>query len=354
MTKLKGWLLIAGVALIALTGSVTVAYLDDMARAYARIEGRSQVIDSPVGRIEYTTQGGAAPAVLVIHGSGGGFDQGELLARAALGDGLRRVIPSRFGYLRSTFRPGATFDDQAHAYAHLLDHLGIERVAVVAFSHGGPSALLFAALYPQRVSSLTLLSAGVASSNAPAQQQADAQGAMLMKIFQHDFVYWAITKAFRTRFLALMGVSDEVTARLTPAQRQLADELIDGMNPVSPRAAGAAFDHQAAMPNERIAAIRAPTLIIHARDDSLQRFENAEFAARTIRGSRLEAFDRGGHLLLAVEQMRLAQLVAEHLRGSERVLPAFSDGAARTSVSPPRSPPGTPARSSPAWRPSVR
>jgi pimeloyl-ACP methyl ester carboxylesterase len=56
------------------------------------------------------------------------------------------------------------------------------------------------------------------------------------------------------------------------------------------------------MPNERIAAIRAPTLIVHATDDSLQLFHNAEYAAANIPGAQLVSFDRGGHLLLVVEQ----------------------------------------------------
>ena len=194
----------------------------------------------------------------MIHGSGGGYDQGELLAQAVLGDGFHWIAPSRFGYLRSTFHEGATFDDQAHAYACLLDHLGIEKVAVVALSHGGPSALLFAALHPERVSSLTLISCGVASSDAPDQAQANRRGDVLTTIFKHDLRYWAVTKLFRRRLMKLMGADDTVVAGLTPEQRELVDRVIDDMNPVSPRAAGVAFDNKAAMPNERIAAVRAP------------------------------------------------------------------------------------------------
>ena len=183
----------------------------------------------------------------------------------------------------------------------------------MAFSHGGPSALLFALLHPERVSSLTLLSAGVASANSAAQQQANRQGDMLMRIFQHDWAYWGLTTAFSDRFLQIMGVSEATLAALTPHQRRLAKELIDGMNPVAPRAAGAAFDNRAAMPNARIAAIRAPTLVLHARDDTLQLFHNAEYAARTIPAARLVAFDHGGHLLLAVEQDVIRKLVADHI-----------------------------------------
>jgi 2-hydroxy-6-oxonona-2,4-dienedioate hydrolase len=304
------WSLVAAIGVAGLV--VALAYSQAMERAYERLRGRSQLLASPLGDIEYSVRG-SGPAVLVVHGSGGGFDQGEFLGEAALGDRFRQITPSRFGYLRSTFRPGATFDEQAEAYARLLDHLGLQKVAVLAFSHGGPSALLFAARHPERVSSLTLLSAGVASSSAPDQQQANQQGDALVAIFRHDFLYWAITQAFRQRFLALMGVDAAVSAGLGEPQQRLAAGLIDVMNPVAPRAAGAAFDNRAQMPGERIAAIRAPTLIVHARDDRLQLFHNAEFAASRIAAARLLAFERGGHLLLAVEQGAIRDAVLQHI-----------------------------------------
>lgn len=85
------------------------------------------------------------------------------------------------------------------------------------------------------------------------------------------------------------------------------------MNPVSLRAAGVRFDNRAAMPNERIAAIRAPTLVLHARDDTLQQFRNAEYAAATIPGAQLVSFDRGGHLLMAVEQAEIRRRIRARL-----------------------------------------
>lgn len=278
-----------------------VVYWRDMRQSYQRIRGKSVVIASPYGDIEYS-EGGSGAAVLVIHGSGGGFDQGELMVQAVLGDQFHWIAPSRFGYLRSTFRAGATFDEQAHAYAHLLNHLGIKKVAVVALSHGGPSALLFAVLHPERVSSLSLISCGVASSSANEQAQANQKGDMLMTIFKYDPLYWGISRLFRKQLMELMGANDAVIAKLTPEQRALMDQVIDFMNPVAPRAAGAAFDNQAKMPNERIAAIKAPTLIFHATDDTLQLYHNAEFAAATIPNAQLHKFERGGHLLMAVEQ----------------------------------------------------
>jgi pimeloyl-ACP methyl ester carboxylesterase len=291
---------------------VSAAYFSDISQAYERVSGKSTVIPSPYGNIEFT-EGGSGPDVLVIHGSGGGYDQGELLVQAELGDKFHWITPSRFGYLRSTFRENATFDDQAHAYAYLLDHLGIKKVAVIAFSHGGPSALLFAVLYPERVSSLTLISCGVASSASQDQVQANQKGNMWVTIFKYDPMYWAITKLFRKQLIELMGANDAVIANLTPEQRKLVDEVIDYMNPVSLRTAGAAFDNKAAMPNERIAAIRAPTLIFHARDDLLQLYHNAEFAASTIPNAQLVSFNRGGHLIMSVEQSTIRSSMQKHI-----------------------------------------
>lgn len=328
-----GWVALVGLAGLAWVAAV---FMSDMNQAHERVRARGTVFTSPEGAIEYS-QGGTGVPVLVIHGSGGGYDQGELIARAVLGDGFRWIAPSRFGYLRSTLPAGASFDEQAHAYARLLDHLGLQKVAVVAMSHGGPSALLFAVLHPERVSSLTLISAGVASSGDPRQAQANRKGDMLTTVFRHDALYWSVSKMFRKDLMALMGADERVIAGLTPAQHELVDRVIDFMNPVSLRSAGVAFDNTAAMPNARVSAVKAPTLILHARDDSLQLPHNAEYAASHIAGAKLVRFDRGGHLVIALEQATVQAMtrrhVAEHAPG---VPPAV--------LNPQTTPPSSPGR----------
>lgn len=299
------WLL---VTLLGIGVATAIRFRVDTRRAYARITGNSTVLTSPLGDIEFK-RGGTGSPVLVVHGSGGGYDQGALIATAMLDEGFDWIAPSRFGYLRSTLREGATFDDQAEAYAHLLDNLGLQKVAVLALSHGGPSALLFAALYPERVSSLTLLSCGVVSSSDASQAEANQKGDALTTIFKFEILYWVVRRFFRKRLMRLMGVNDDVIASLTTEQRTLVNQVIDFMAPVSPRYAGVAFDNKAAMPNERVAAVCAPTLIVHATDDSLQLFYNAEYARTNIPGSRLLSFKRGGHLLLVVEQSAVQEEV---------------------------------------------
>lgn len=308
-------------ALLGIAVVIAIWFGIDTRRAYARITGNSALFSSPLGDIEFK-RGGTGVPVLVIHGSGGGYDQGALIATAILGDGFDWIAPSRFGYLRSTFRQGATFDDQAKAYTYLLDSLCLQKVAVLALSHGGPSALLVAVLYPERVSSLTLLSCGVAASSDAIQAAANQKGNELTMIFKFDVLYWLVRKFLRNRLLRLMGARESVIATLTTGQCALVSRVIDYMAPAAPRYTGVLFDHMASMPNERVTAIRVPTLILHATDDSLQLFHNAEYAAAHIPGSRLIAFNRGGHLLLVVEQSAIQaevrQFILAHTDRSDR------------------------------------
>ena len=311
-------------ALIVAAVFTYAAFHVDIKREYERVHASGTVISSPYGNIEYT-EGGSGPAVLVIHGSGGGYDQGELIANAVLGDAFRSIRPSRFGYLRSTFREGATWDDQADAYAYLLDYLGVDRVAVVAMSHGGPSALLFAALHPERVSSLTLVSCGVATLSNPDQAPADRKGKILTSIFTFDFPYWLVSKLAKRQFMELMGATDAVIASLTPAQRTWAGNIIDYMNPAALRSAGVTFDNEGTLPGQRIAGITAPTLIFHAVDDTLQLYHNAEFAVATIPEATLVSYDLGGHLAVIVEESRIRAATQQHILSNMRD-PAAADG----------------------------
>ena len=61
------------------------------------------------------------------------------------------MVASRFGYLGSTLRPGATPGLQADVYAKLLDALGIDRAGVIALSAGAHLGVQFTLRNPSRV-----------------------------------------------------------------------------------------------------------------------------------------------------------------------------------------------------------
>lgn len=311
---------LAALGAAAVGAAVFVKYRTSMRAARERLRGKSTVIPSPYGDIEYSEHG-TGYDVLVIHGSGGGFDQGQLLAQVVLDDQFHRITPSRFGYLRSTFHEGATWDEQAHAYAHLLDQLGIQQVAVVGFSAGGPSALLLALLHPERVSSLTLISCGARVPIAESKQ-AHRQANALLWIVQRDFPFWVISQLFKRPFMTLVGAPKAVVAGLSSEQREAIGHFIDDMNPASLRRAGGIFDYTREVPDTRIAGIRVPTLVIHAQDDTLQPYRNAEFFSATIPGARRLDFPAGGHVVTFIERETIGSAVQQHIRDNVGELPA--------------------------------
>ena len=65
-----------------------------------RLAMRSSVIATSAGALEYGVAG-RGPPLMMIHGTGGGFDQGLLFAHGLREAGMQIVAPSRFGYLRN-------------------------------------------------------------------------------------------------------------------------------------------------------------------------------------------------------------------------------------------------------------
>src|SRR5215471_12817558 len=91
---------IVGVLLLALAARVYWQYSHDIHAARDRISSGSQVINTRCGPIEFAVAGNG-PALLVIHGFAGGFDQGLELGQPLIARGFRIIAPSRFGYLRT-------------------------------------------------------------------------------------------------------------------------------------------------------------------------------------------------------------------------------------------------------------
>src|SRR5688500_11640845 len=72
----------------------------DLRTAMARVSTGSQVIQTPCGAIEYALAG-SGPPLLMIHGAGGGFDQGLEFGAPLARAGFTVIAPSRFGYLQT-------------------------------------------------------------------------------------------------------------------------------------------------------------------------------------------------------------------------------------------------------------
>src|SRR5215204_6058991 len=295
-TVLLAILLVVGlVVFVALTYP---RFREDVQPNRERLLSESDVVSTEeFGDIEYLVQGEGLP-VLLVHGAGGGYDQGLLIADNYVGDGHRFIAPSRFGYLRSSIPEDGSPAAQADAYAALLDTLGVERVGVVAFSDGGPSGLQFALRHPERCADLVMISAK--SHTAPPDTL--LQGLVFESVFRSDYLFWLITEYARPFMLTMFGVSGDVQEQIPARPRQLASEVVDSMNPISLREGGIYHDRDTltVLPEDefRLEQITVPTLVVHSVDDGLQPYSHAENTASRVPDAELLSYEQGGHLLL--------------------------------------------------------
>jgi 2-hydroxy-6-oxonona-2,4-dienedioate hydrolase len=146
---------LGGVALAG-GGYTQGAYHGALTQVGMRLHGQSAVIDMRVGALEYAVAG-SGPPLMMIHGTGGGFDQRLLFASRLRDLGFQIVAPSRFGHLCSAFPDDPSPARQADVLVELLDHLGIDRIPVAGRSACAFTAAEFAVRHPDRCSHLVLL-----------------------------------------------------------------------------------------------------------------------------------------------------------------------------------------------------
>ena len=303
-------LICATVIVIALTYP---NYHDTMTEAQKRLLTNSNILKTEYGDIDYAVKGEGRP-VLLLHGAGGGYDSGLWMGKVFFGNDYKFISVSRYGYLRSPIPDNASIKMQAAAYKTLLDNLSIDNITVVGVSAGGPSATQFANDYPDRCSALILVSA-VSMGPAPGDKDPFYVG-IIHTIQQSDYAYWLFTRFFQPTILNLMGIPTQVYETFNPEQKELAQEMLDTMHPMSQRYKGTINDGKMiqlyTVPTSNL---RAPTLIIHAKDDALVSYKHAENAHNKINQSQLILYDTGGHGMLS-QMDRTRVLVKEFLNQS--------------------------------------
>lgn len=255
------------------------------------------------GRVRLTYRAWGAddedrPVVLLVHGSPGAASNFQALG-PVLGERYRVIAPDLPGFGEAT-RDVPDYSIRAHARYLLafLDTLGIAQVHAVGFSMGGGVVLHLWELEPERVESLTLLSAiGVQDLELFGQYHLNhgVHGAQL-------FGLWLLHEAV-PHFGALDGSMLSVAYA-----RNFWDTDQRPLRGLLERYGG-------------------PMLILHGENDILVPFEAAQEHHRIVPQSQLVAFD-ANHFLV----FRRPQLLADPL---ERFVDAAETGQAPTRADAP-------------------
>ena len=286
----------------------------DMQLATARAAQGSVLAATRCGPIEYQEAGTGVP-LLLVHGSGGGHDQGMAFAGGLAQRGIRVIAMSRFGYLRTPMPADASPAAQADAHVCLLDALGIRQAAVLGGSAGGPSAMQMAIRHPDRVTALVLLvplaykPEALADSAKPLAPWAEK---MLMQLIGSDFLFWAGLHVARDQVIRyVLATPPGQVAAASPQERARVNALLDHILPVSKRAAGLRSDsvlgkNMASYPLE---SIRAPTLVVSVRDDRYGTYASSQYTASRIPGAKFIGFDTGGHIWVGHDDEVQAEIV---------------------------------------------
>ncbi|HEY1944544.1 MAG TPA: alpha/beta hydrolase [Roseiarcus sp.] len=153
-------ILVAVVVLLVLLIAGLVGFTAMTARKVeAALPPRGQFKAIDGGRIHYVDAGGAAPAVVMIHGLGGNLLHFDYALASRLAGDFRLILVDRpgSGYSTRTAGADASLTAQAEAIAQLIRALGLTRPLVVGHSLGGAVSLALALDHPDCVGALALI-----------------------------------------------------------------------------------------------------------------------------------------------------------------------------------------------------
>jgi len=258
----------------------------------------SQVLQTSRGALEYALQGEGA-AVILCHSTGGGYDQGLVLAK--LLDGFQGVAVSRAGYLRTPVETAPLPTDMADVYAALLDSLNLEKAAILGLSGGGMSAAHFALRHPDRCQALILADA---ITKAP-------PGTSVEIVRRANSLPDGVA-----RFLTRLAIHVVLPLVIHDAETRSLMRVFFENNPISERRAGVRNDlqHVNAMDDFDWENIAVPTLLVHGDKDNLIPLSDSRAVAGRIPNAELVIITGGGHECLVSHHSQVAPIINSFLK----------------------------------------
>jgi pimeloyl-ACP methyl ester carboxylesterase len=181
-----------------------------------------------------------------------------------------------------------TLDAWVRDLETVVDTLGLERFPLLGISQGGPVAIRYAARHPERVTHIVIYGTCARSTwqNATAEERRELSALTELLRMSWGSDKPGFRSVFNARFmpdgpLEQWRAFDELQRRSTSTE-----------NAVQLWKAFADLDVR-----DEARHLEIPTLILHARNDAVWRFAEAEELARLVRGSRLVPLESNNHIL---------------------------------------------------------
>lgn len=286
---------------------------------------RPETVKTYLGPVELI-RAGSGPKVLFIHGTPGGSDSSLSMGQFLIDAGFEIIAPSRPGYLGTPLDELKTIDQQADLHAATIDALGIENVAVVSWSGGGPSAYRLAIRHPHMVRALVPF----ASVSQRFKKPKDGLEERLM--MKTNFGNWILR--FLTAHASKLMVEATLKAEGDLTKEELTDLVKETMNDETmldvvltmAKVVGDYTHREKGIKNDweqfgtidslELERISVPTLVIWGDADIDVPPAHSEYAAEVIPKAQKLVLDHGTHLALFVhpDAQKAQKCVIELLR----------------------------------------
>ena len=186
-----------------------------------------------------------------------------------------------------------SFDALVEDFETVVDDLGLERFPILGLSQGGAIAVTYAARHPERVSHLVLVGAYCEGRLARAKTDEQVREAKLQ--FEMVRLGWGKDDPSFRRFFVSRFIPD--------GSPELWDSFAELLRrTTSPENAAQLLETWADIDVKDVARkVKAPTLVLHSRDDASIPWEQGRMLASLIPGARLVPLSSRNHLLRADE-----------------------------------------------------
>ena len=216
-------------------------------------------------------------------------------------------------FFRLPIKSEYKIDDMADDGIKLLETLEIKKAHILSTSMGGMIAQIISAMYPEKVKTFTLI-ASTASTPSPINAPSKAvREIMLERSKNPNASYDEIIKR-EIKMVSLIGMKGRIVD--TPEFRK---ETMENLNR-SKDGSGYARQLLSILASKdrlkKIKKIKAPTLIIHGKDDPMIHVRNAYKMHKLIPHSRLQIIDNMRHLIEPEILMQFEGALLDHLRVS--------------------------------------